>query len=97
MEQQNSMDNEKQGEYRAHVRGAATFILLGQKNPPMDAAELVRLYRLDLATVSADVDAIVQRERHKVGGVFEVKPDNASALFLRPTAVVRPATAVKRT
>ena len=42
MEKENSMDNEKQSEYRAHVRGTATFILLGQKNPPMDAAELVQ-------------------------------------------------------
>lgn len=67
------MDSKEQNEYRAHVRGAATFILLGQKNPPMGALELVRLYQLDLATVTADIDAIVQFERHKVGGVFEVK------------------------
>jgi hypothetical protein len=39
----------------------------------MDARELVRLYQLDLATVSADIDAIVQRERQKVDGVFELK------------------------
>jgi hypothetical protein len=67
------MESEEQKAYRAYVRGAATFILLGQKNPPMEALELVRLYHLDLATVSADIDAIVQSERHKVGGVFEVK------------------------
>jgi hypothetical protein len=92
-----SMNSEVQNEYRSHVRGAATFILLGQKDPPMDAAELVRLYQLDLATVSADVDAIVQRERRKVGGVFEVKTDNASALFLKNRAAVRPATAAQLT
>jgi len=67
------MDNQEQQNYRAHVRGAATYILLGQKNPPMDAAELVRLYDLDLATVNADIDAIVQSERHKAGGAFEVE------------------------
>lgn len=66
------MDSEKEQEYRAHLRGAATFLLLGQKDPPMDAAELVRLYHLDLETVQADIDGIVQNERHKVGGVFEV-------------------------
>jgi hypothetical protein len=67
------MDQEQQQEYRAHVRGAATFILLGQPDPPMDARELARLYHVDLATVTAEIDAIVQSERHKVGGVFEVK------------------------
>ncbi|HZQ07480.1 MAG TPA: hypothetical protein VFD70_12945 [Anaerolineae bacterium] len=66
------MDLERQNEYRAHVRGAATFILLGQPAPPMDALELVRLYNLDLTTVTADINAIVESERHKVGGVFEV-------------------------
>jgi hypothetical protein len=94
-EKENSMDNDEQNEYRAHVRGAATFILLGQKNPPMDAPELVRLYHLDLATASADIDAIVVRERHKVGGVFEVKTDNASAQLSKPAATDRPATAVE--
>jgi hypothetical protein len=67
------MDSELQKEYHSHVRGAATFILLGQQDPPMDAAELMRLYKLDLKTVTADIDAIVQSERHKVDGVFEVK------------------------
>lgn len=73
------MDSELEKIYRSHVRGAATFILLGQKNPPMDVAELVRLYDVDLTTVTADVDAIVESERHKVGGVFEVMvaPSNA--------------------
>lgn len=65
------MNNEEQKEYRALVRGAATFILLGDKNPPIEALELVRTYKLDLAIVNADIDAIVQSERRKVGGVFE--------------------------
>lgn len=65
------MNNEEQIEYRALVRGAATYVLLGMKKPPMDAQELVRLYDLDPATVKADIDAIVQTERKKVGGVFE--------------------------
>ena len=65
------MNSEEQIEYRAHVRGAATYVLLGMKKPPMDARELVRLYNLDPATVNADIDAIVQSERHKIGGVFE--------------------------
>jgi hypothetical protein len=97
MEKENSMDNEEQSKYRAHVRGAATFILLGQKNPPMDAAELVRLYQLDLETVSADIDAIVLRERHKVGGVFEVMTDGASNRLSKPTATDRPVAAAKLT
>jgi len=65
------MNSEEQKEYRALVRGAATYVLLGMKKPPMDAVELVRLYRLDPAIVNADIDAIVQSERRKVGGVFE--------------------------
>ena len=65
------MNNEQQKEYHSLVRGAATHILLGTKNPPIDALELVRIYQLDSATVNADIDAIVQSERHKVGGVFE--------------------------
>ena len=67
------MDKEKQQSYHAPVRGAATYILLGQQNPPIGAAELASLYELDLATVTADSEAIVQSERHKVGGVFEVE------------------------
>lgn len=66
------MDDKELKEYRGLVRGAATYILLGDNNPPIDALELVRVYKLDLAIVNADIDAIVQRERHKVGGVFEV-------------------------
>lgn len=65
------MKDEEQIEYRALVRGAATYVLLGMTKPPMDAQELVRLYNLDPAIVNADIDAIVQNERKKVGGVFE--------------------------
>lgn len=65
------MEMQSEIEYRSLVRGAATYILLGDKNPPIDALELARTYHLDLAVVEADIDAIVQRERHKVGGVFE--------------------------
>jgi hypothetical protein len=67
------MDTQEQSEYRAHVRGAATYILLGQKNPPISTLEVAETYKLDLATVTADVDAVVQSERVKVGGVFEAK------------------------
>jgi hypothetical protein len=67
------MNSEEQNEYRAHVRGAATYILLGQKNPPMSPLQVAQIYKLDLATVSAEIDAIVQSERHKAGGVFETK------------------------
>ncbi len=67
------MNSEDQKNYHEHVRGAATYILLGKKNPPMDALELVRVYNLDLATVTADIDSIVEGERHKAGGVFEIK------------------------
>jgi len=66
------MNEQQQQEYRSHVRGAATYVLLGQKDAPMDAAELMRLYNLDLETVTVDINAIVEAERHKVGGVFEV-------------------------
>ncbi len=66
------MDSEEQNEYRAHVRGAATYILLGQKDPPIEALEVARIYKLDLTAVRADIDAIVESERHKKGGVFEV-------------------------
>lgn len=65
------MDNEEQKQYRSLVRGAATYVLLGDKNPPIDGLEIARTYKLDLAIVNADIDAIVQSERHKVGGVFE--------------------------
>jgi hypothetical protein len=67
------MSTEEQIEYRSHVRGAATYILLGQKNPPISPLQVAEIYKLDLATVRADVDAIVQSERHKVGGAFEAK------------------------
>lgn len=65
------MNDEQQKQYRALCRGAATYILLGQKNPPVDALELARLYQLDTAVVTADIDAIVQGERREAGGVFE--------------------------
>ena len=71
------MNNQEQKEYRALVRGAATYILLGDNDPPIDARELVRIYKLDPAVVDADIDAIVQRERHKVGGVFEIDATTA--------------------
>ncbi len=59
--------------YAALVRGAATYILLGHKNLAMEARVIAHLYTLDPEKVSADIDEIVQREHHKVGGVFEVK------------------------
>jgi hypothetical protein len=65
------MTSEEQKEYRTLVRGAATYVLLGSKYPPMSVLELVRLYKLDPAIVSADVEAIVQSELSKAGGVFE--------------------------
>ncbi len=68
------MDSEEQNEYRTYVRGAATYILLGQQNPPITAADLARIYNLSLAVVSEDIDTIVQSERRKAGGVFELKP-----------------------
>ncbi len=68
------MDSEEQNEYRTYVRGAATYILLGQQNPPITASDLARIYNLSLAVVSEDIDAIVQSERRKAGGVFELNP-----------------------
>jgi hypothetical protein len=65
------MTSEEQKEYRALVRGAATYVLLGSKDPPIETLEVARLYKLDPAVVNADIDIIVQSERHKVGGVFE--------------------------
>jgi hypothetical protein len=67
------MNTEEQSEYRAHVRGAATYILLGQKDPPMSPSKVAQIYKLDLAAVNADIDAIVEGERLKVGGVFEAR------------------------
>lgn len=68
------MDEQQLTLYHAHVRGAATFILLGQHDAPMNATKLMELYPVDLPTVTADIDAIVSSEHHKVGGVFEKKP-----------------------
>ncbi len=65
------MDTEAQTEYRALVRGAATWVLVGKKNLATEALELANLYHLDPTTVRADIDAIVQAEHHKKGGVFE--------------------------
>ncbi len=67
------MDREAQNEYRALVRGAATWVLLGKKNLTAEALELTNLYHLDPTTVRADIDAIVQAEHHKKGGVFEAR------------------------
>ncbi len=66
------MNDKEKTEYDSYVRGAATFVLLGKKNP-LTSAELAQLYHLDVATVNADIDAIVQHERHKPGGVFEAR------------------------
>ncbi len=67
------MDTTEQNEYQAHVRGAATYVLLGQKNPPISALDVARIYHLSLAQVSADIEAIVKSERGKAGGVFEAQ------------------------
>ncbi len=65
------MNDDQLKDYRSLCRGAATYILLGQKNPPIDALQVAQLYELDPAAVAADIEAIVQSERNKVGGVFE--------------------------
>ncbi len=66
------MNDQEKTEYDSYVRGAATFVLVGKKNP-FTAAELARLYQLDVEKVNADIDAIVQYERQKPGGVFEAR------------------------
>lgn len=71
METREQGEQSEQSEYRAHVRGAATYILLGQQDPPISAMKVAEIYKLDLENVTADVDAVVQSERAKVGGVFE--------------------------
>ena len=65
------MTSEDQKQYQALCRGAATYILLGTKNLATESLELANLYQLAPAAVSADIDAIVQSEHHKVGGAFE--------------------------
>ncbi len=65
------MDNETQNEDQSLVRGAATWVLVGKKNPATEALALANFYHLDPTTVRADIDAIVQAERGKKGGVFE--------------------------
>jgi hypothetical protein len=67
------MTDKEKTEYYSGVRGAATYILLGKKEPPIAAPELAQRYQLDIAMVNADIDALVQFEKHKAGGVFEVK------------------------
>lgn len=64
---------EAQIPYPALCRGAATYILLGKKKLDVEAGEIALLYGMDPAVVRADIDRIVQAERRKVGGVFEVK------------------------
>lgn len=71
------MTEQQQHDYQSHVRGAATWILLGKTETLMDAAELVRLYGVDLATVTADINAIVQAEHAKAGGIFETMTPQA--------------------
>ncbi len=66
-----AMSREAQNEYRALVRGAATWILVGKKSLATEALELATQYHLDPASVQRDIDAIVQYEHHKKGGVFE--------------------------
>lgn len=65
------MTEKQQTEYQSHVRGAATWILLGKSEPMMDAAELVRLYNVPLEQALADIDVIVRAEHAKSGGIFE--------------------------
>ncbi len=67
------MNSDQEKEYLGLVRGVATYILLGQTNPAINAADLGRIYNLDLAMVNADIEAVVQSERHKEDGVFQVK------------------------
>ncbi len=68
------MDELQEKEYRGLVRGAATFILLKQVPPPMDANMIAKHFGADLVQVAADIDAIVQKEHAKVGGAFELEP-----------------------
>lgn len=67
------MNSDQEKEYLSLVRGVATYILLGQTNPAIDASELGRTFNLPLERVNADIDAIVASEHHKVGGVFELQ------------------------
>ncbi len=72
------MDELEEKQYHSWVRGAATFILLKHPNPPMDAQTIAQKYTLELHQVAADIDAIVQSEHAKVGGVFELSPGLAA-------------------
>lgn len=66
------MTNQQAQEYRSFIRGAATYILLKQENPPMDARKIADLYAVDLEKVNAEINRIVETEQHKVGGAFEI-------------------------
>lgn len=68
------MNAKQTQEYHSFIRGAATYILLNQKDPPMDAQKIAALCAVDLDTINAEIDLIVQAEHHKVGGVFENMP-----------------------
>ena len=73
------MDSENKQEYQALCRGAATYILLGNNmDLGMTAEEIASVYAIDPATVREDIDAIVQTERHKSGGVFESSREERS-------------------
>lgn len=66
------MDNARTDMYSSWVRGAATFILLHQNNPPMDAAKIAQEFDVPIAQVTREIERIVQAEQHKSGGVFEM-------------------------
>lgn len=68
------MDSTQEKEYRELVRGVATYLLLGKSHPLMEPLTLANQFALDVANVNADIDAIVQTEHTKVGGVFEINP-----------------------
>ena len=68
------MDTEQMKEYRALCRGTATYILLGgHSDHGMTIEEIAVRFAMDPSTVLADVNRIVSDERHKRGGVFEMK------------------------
>ncbi len=73
------MTLEERTQYLALCRGAATFILLGKKELAATSAELAEQFHLDSAAVSGDIDAIVQTERHKSGGVFELASNGSTS------------------
>lgn len=79
------MNPELQYKYRAHMRGVAMLILLEKHDAPMNDLAFVRLYSVDLMTVTADIAAIVEGERHNPGGVFEI---TRSGSHIRQTQVM---------